>query len=889
MSSGKYVVALNDSQIMRWINELNGNVDMDSLVDDIKMNIESARKIKDQSLAVNKIKRLYAKLYEAQYVKDYVCVIMDSKGDYDLANRGFSINGVKFRRLVGTNNGIKRSTITYISEELYPEIKRRIDNARNAEKEIVPAKLEAYQSLVCSGSIPVSTPRIIVIPDCVTKFREDVIMLNDEKPGEPEMTIEKNKEIEHVDSDGFGLMSPEYSCSINRELYGDDYAGETISGVTVRYAWTKGMLFTFDFVEFARQKNNGDYMVTDAWGDKHDIREIDVVLTTSMVKLWDSYNSCDSFVKCSEENQYQFSVTKTTPHKLENSRNSNYQFLQSFEFTDADIENLCKPTIDEISDVLGMDYRKSIVFLKGMYLNADNVDYIENDFIKALMIDSRMIDDPFVRSKIHGMIKKRINMAAKGTIKLSGNYSIISGDPYALCQSMFYQDVTGLLKAGEIYHRYWVDRHINTVSCFRAPMTCHNNIRKVQVVTNDEMNFWYQYNTTSLILNAWDTTCDALNGADKDGDMFFTTDNQIIVDNTRNDMTIMCVQRKAKKTIPTEKDMIRANKNSFGDDIGAITNRITSMFDVQSRFDKGTPEYEILKYRIMCGQLYQQNSIDKAKGIISKPMPSCWYTIKDNVIKDDDSTEIAATKELNMNITASKKPYFMIYVYSKLMSEYNNYVANATKKFIRNFDTVFDEFVTESGECESQMKEFVENYKKYLPVGKSACVINRISWLIEKHFKDYLKQNLKQVNFDYTILKSGATYTNIEYAAFRRLYDVYKKDVKRYYYDKHNGFDGTDDEVSVQRQLMVSRFKMWSDEICPDKKRQCDILLDLCYSTNKSKQLAWDVCGDQIIENLLAANDGVISYPAANEDGDFEFAGEKFSMVDKCLLGGDEE
>ena len=194
-----------------------------------------------------------------------------------------------------------------------------------------------------------------------------------------------------------------------------------------------------------------------------------------------------------------------------------------------ELQELCKPTIDEITDALGNDWRKAIVFLKGMYLNEENIDYVDNDFMKAVMIDKQMLDDPFVIRKIHNMIKKRIEMAAKGSIKLSGNFAIVSGDLYSLAQSVFGLPVTGLLKAGQVYHKYWIDKNVEDIALFRAPMTCHNNIQRRKVVHNREMDFWYQYNTTGIILNSWDTTCDALNGADKDSDAFFTTDNQIIV------------------------------------------------------------------------------------------------------------------------------------------------------------------------------------------------------------------------------------------------------------------------------------------------------------------------------------------------------------------------
>ena len=123
-----------------------------------------------------------------------------------------------------------------------------------------------------------------------------------------------------------------------------------------------------------------------------------------------------------------------------------------------------------------MDYRKAIVFLCGMGLNEKNVfsgfgsenfDYVS----RALMIEPKMINDPFIHKRIMSMISKRINDAKKGVLSIDANYAMISGDPYALCQSMFGLEVTGLLKAGELYHKYWIDKGSKELSCFRAPMT----------------------------------------------------------------------------------------------------------------------------------------------------------------------------------------------------------------------------------------------------------------------------------------------------------------------------------------------------------------------------------------------------------------------------------
>ena len=887
MKNKNDIVALNDSQILRWICELNGIENLDYEVSKLKREIKFIKKQPKNKENKDKIKELYDKLYSLQYQKDYFCMIMNSDKDYDRANQGFKINGYKYRRLLGTNGGIKKSTITYIGENVFDEIVKRMDNGRDKTKPIIPAKLEAYQALICSGSIPVTQPRILVVNDCNVTFKEDVIKISDECDGEPQLTYETDYEIDYCENDGYGLMSPDYSRIINRDLYGDEFEGQTISGINTRYAWTKGMLFTFDFVEFAKRVNHENYMVMDAWGDWRDVRDYDVILTTSMVKLWDSYSDLEHFIECCNENHYQFSVAKTTPHELENVRNSNYQFLQTYDLTDEELYELCKPTIDEIQGVLGCDWQKAIVFAKGMYLNEDNVDYIDNDFIKALMVDKRLMDDPFIVKKLHSMIKKRISDAAKGSIKLNGNFAIVSGDLYSLAQSIFGLPVTGLLKSGEVYHKYWIDKGVDEIALFRAPMTCHNNIRRRNVVHNEEMDFWYQYDTTGIILNSWDTTCDATNGSDKDGDMFFTTNNRIIVEHTLNSTTIECMQRKAEKIIPTEKDMVQANKLAFGDEIGTTTNRITSMIERQALFDKDSEEYKVLDYRIKCGQHFQQNSIDKAKGIIAKPMPKYWYDKSSCNKLPSETDEQKHFKELCLRIVAENKPYFMKYVYPDLMAKYNKYLKDTNSKCIREFKMSMIDLMNKPNKTIPE-RDFIEYYKKLMPVGDNPCTINRIAWLFEDTFKSYISDFSKTREFDYSILKSGVEYSKNDYQKIAKLKAEYDDSVK-YYQQLANKQRLDKDEVLVNRNMMLMKFKSKCEEICPNEKELCDIIVDLCYSSSKSKQFAWDICGEVIIDNLLDKNERMINYPVlVRSDGDFEFGGEQFIMCHKKYEEDDE-
>ena len=851
--------------MLRWIDELNGITDADRQAREIKQEIKRVRKEPNNVQNRRVIKQLYTKLDKLQYKPDYMCLIIDKEKDYYRACRGFSINGIKYKRLLGTNGGIKNSTIVFVSEKHADELRRRIDNGRNPDAELVPAKLEAYKALTCSASTPVSLPNgILVVDDCETEFLSDIIYLTDEGDGEPVMEMRKNEKIQMDASDGYGMMLPSLADKWSEEL-GLDYR---VSGVNTRFSFEKGMVFTFDFVDFA-DKVAKKYIVKDAWGNEVDIRNVELVLTTSMVKLWDSYKSCKDYINKSIENGYTFGVAKTCPKELETERNLNYQFIQSYDLDDNDIEELISPTINEIKDVLGGDWRKTVLFLKGAGLNAENIGRIDDDFIKAIMIDPRMVDDPFVQSTIYQLIRNRINEAKVGVLKVHGNYSIVSGDPYTLCQSIFGLELTGLLKDGEIYNQYWADRGADRLACFRAPMTCHNNIRLVRPSDNEQVRYWYQYMTTCTIFNSWDTSASALNGCDFDGDLVMLTDNKVLVNKLQPLPALMCAQRRATKRIPTEEDFIRSNIESFGNDIGQTTNWITSMFEVRARFEKGSKEYDTLSYRIRCGQLYQQNAIDKAKGIVCKPMPRLWYD-RHYANKSEEDAKFQRT------IVADKKPYFMRYIYPMLMKQYNTYIKNTDKNSLREFQMTVSELkAIPISERTERQEEFLKYYDFRMPVGINPCVMNKICWRFEDEFDGHIGKHNSAIKFDYTIMRSNEEYTTKQFNSIKRLYDDYNKRLASYaIFADYERIDDCDSFIALS--VMNDEFRKECYKICPNKNTLCNIILDICYTRNSTKRFAWSMCGSEIIHNLLQRNDNQISYPTLDSDGDIEFCENKF-------------
>ena len=582
------------------------------------------------------------------------------------------------------------------------------------------------------------------------------------------------------------------------------------------------------------------------------------------------------------ENKYTIRVAKTAPHEVDNVRQLNYQFIQSLDLSNDDIQELISPTVNEIKDTIGLDHRKSLVYLCGKNLKAENIQYTDAA-ARALMASSDTIKDPYIRNRIKKMINKRIREAKIGVLDVRGNFQIISGDIYALCESMFGLEVHGLLKAGEIYSKYWKDSGVQRVMCARAPMSNEHSLVSQDICYNDKVEYWFKYMDTVAVVNAWDTMPMALNGFDFDGDLLFTTDSSPLLKNQKNLPALNCIQYNASKKVVTEEDVIKANKNGFGSKIGSITNRITAITSLMANYEPGSVEYEILRYRTQCGQALQQEEIDKAKGILPNPMPKSWYIFKENIVKNDDSEAIIAQKMLNQKLCAAKKPYFFGYNYTTLKQEYDTFVRDTDEHIQSIAGKNIRDLLKNDGKLPENEQKILEFYKKRLPLDVSPSTMNRICWAIEDEFDGVdLFENVK---FDYSIYKSGIEYALEDYELIKLKCEAYKQ--KKREINKKKFVEHEDMEESATDQIIKLNADLEEDccSICPNEQVLCEILLDICYRDGIDVNIVWNLCGDIIVDKLVKKS-GVYSYPEQDDNGEFSYGGIKFTM--KNVMAGGE-
>ena len=880
------LISLGDGQLLRFIREIRNINNTEKQIKEIKKEIKDIKKDKNSRKNKEKIMELYNELDKMLYIKDYIAIVFDKKSDFDRATgkKGVFINGKRYKRLIGTTGGVKGNTVMFCTEEIHKELNDRLENGRKKDVPIIPAKFEAYKSLSASVSTPVTqTDRILVIKDGTTHIKDKVIRVYDNDKGGFKVDHNVEYEADKDFTDGGGMVRPSImeQWAIDLGLTKGDDNGDIVadyipSGVNSRWSYEKGMLVTYDFEMFAKEIA-GTYEVIDAWGNKHDIRNIDIILTTNMLKLWNAYDDIDDYLNNCKKNNFLLSVTKVTPKELEIKRNMNYQYLQSYNLSDEDITELTSETVNNIKDVISGDYIKSILFSKGIHITKGNILKSDYDYIRALTIDKRVLQDSYVKSKIYKMIEKTIKEAKKGVIQTNGSYSIIIGDMYALCQSMFGLPITGLLKKGEFYSRTWSDRGKTEIVGFRSPMTSHNNVRKHKLVDNEELRKWFKYIRTMTVFNAWDTTTDAMNGADFDSDAEIEIDDDVITRNTRNELAIICEQKSASKVKVTESLLKKSNKNGFGDDIGTITNRVTAMFDVLASLKEGTLEYKELMDRIICGQAYQQESIDKIKGIQAKQMPKHWYDYKCNKVKLEDSKEISEEKNKNIKLMVNKKPYFFIYNYDNLFNKYRTFIKNVKNNSLIKFGLTLDELKNKENKTEDEIK-FLNSIQYKSPVFSNPCTMNKICWKIEDEFKDIKLKVNNSDGFDKEILKTKVKYDKNTYLEIENLYREYLRQQKQF--GQTARYKLTKEEKDSQRQIFVENFKTKAIEMCSNSEILCNIVIDITYKGKNHRQFAWDICGEQIIENLLNKNDRKYKYPLQDKNGDIEWQGLKFKVIE---------
>ena len=327
------------------------------------------------------------------------------------------------------------STIVFVDESIKDELRDRLDNGRDLNHLLAPSKYNAYFGLYSSAIKQVRKPRFCIVKDYTETRQVDVDYVVETDKDSDDIIEPRTVDIDFNLFDGSGMISPEFAAKWAEDL-GEDYVP---CQFCLRSSFTKGMVNVFDFVEWCKEYNNGNYEIIDIYGKRKDLRFFDVILSEGQVKLWDSWDSQKSFEENSEKNGIIWGITKYAPKKDKDVLLSNYQYIQTLKLNDQDIESLCKDTVDYIKGVSYSDQYYSLLFMLGENMDVPDIkQYMEssdNYWLKTLILEHKLLDDKYSKEKIRDMIVRRIEQACLGRIITRGNYQCIVPDNFAYMEA----------------------------------------------------------------------------------------------------------------------------------------------------------------------------------------------------------------------------------------------------------------------------------------------------------------------------------------------------------------------------------------------------------------------------------------------------------------------
>ena len=878
------MISLADSQMLRSLRSIKG-IDVDNSATIKDLNIQQKQlKRRDSSFEnsmaiVSTIKQLD----ELLFVNEIISVVVDDIRHYhDIGRNGFVCNGKTYRRFVCGSGQARRNNALFIDENYFEALYQILDNNRDATVPITPAKYNAYFGLSSSSSQPVSTPYFCVVPDCEIQRIERVDYIEEREEGDDTVT-ECDREVGFNLWDGQGIISPRLARQWAEELELDYIPGHFI----IRANFIKGMVCVIDFHEFS--DNIGIHIIEDIYGNKVNIRDMDIILTQSQFKLWNSYHSIAEYKQSCKENGLGWGVTRVAP-KYENKYCFlNYQFLQVLNLDENQIQTISQKTIDYFNNVIDGDIEHSLLYLLGKKSDnpdPDIFDNIHDNVAQALILNNDLIEDPFIQNHLMRSLNKKIKQSYIGNLIIDGQYTMMISDPYAFMQYVFKLPVTGLLNRDEHYNRYWVDKGVDTVAAMRAPLTWRSEVNILKLKRSEDIDYWYQHLHNGNVYNVFGNDCLIHGGSDFDGDIVCITNTPEIIDGVYGGLPIHYDTKKVSKSIIDKDQLYLADINGFNQKIGFVTNCETSGFGLLPNFEEGTREYDETIKRLKCFRKEQGANIDATKGLVIKPFPAHWTKWKR--IPEDATPEEIAEIEFQNRIVINKRPLFMRWLYSAYNRKHIDFRSRFETRTKMRFNKSLQEIL--SADDDQLTKDELEikiAYSKYNPFIETACLMNEVCRYMEVSVKQ-LKSKVNKVAPDkiVKILQSKSIHANTD--NIKKLYDLYLE----YKKEKRNFSTITDDKGSFKFKTIEQynkNIRQRAYQIISNGSELANAAIDICYTIHPkdNKSFAWNVFGKEIVENVKGNRQDLCFIPFADDNGDIEFLGGNYTSTE-IQIGGDD-
>ena len=786
----------------------------------------------------------------------------------NILNEGFTYNNIKYVRFGKSASQGKDGITAFCNEEIYQEL-YMITQLDLEIDECVISKYEAQRCLTFSSCtiIKEPLPNIVVIGEYTKILYNQYIRYviesekeyTDNETGEVKNYIAKDikeglRNITLSPFDGCGCHSRKVSDMAKRAL-GLDY---TPMGLQIRLPFFKGYSVDFEgFKEYFREILKVE-TITDVFGCKHNIDDIDCLWNISMFKGYGIFinkygsNGWNKYLENIKKYEFNLGISKYSHHikDINLMTKMNFQYLQCLDlWNDKYIEHYANKSIPY--DILSENNEGKIIKIARYSTNlcekiikgnkfytykflgiTDSDEYdIEGKYLEAALINDTMLKDPVIKQYIHRKLKKTINDMKLGKIYTDGFYHTVVGDLIGYLEYAAGKDPIGCLNAKEFYCD--TIRKGKALS-FRSPLVCPSEVNDITITENDKTRKWFSHfkDQDIVMINMYDLTMPQQGGMDADGDAIKIDINPIIIESRIEKPIIIDINDKiTTKVLPYAKENITNYEISSRDNrIGEITNVATSILNIHTSDPNWKKIYDDY---VSLLRIFQGKEIDFQKTGFR------WQLNK------------------GMRKFLNKLPYFLMYNYPKKMDTYKRLVKYNKAVEDDNNKVGFNAYHSPSPM--NELAEYIEAWEK-----------RNIIWDRDVADTRFLILNKKLALDDKNLIR-GIKHLIIEFTV------TWREKLENRVLNKTEGsYESLD--------ILTNKYKNLLKLIIPDDEELlANYVIKVSYSNMSiNKVLAWRGFGDYILKNLkdntTATTKTIIVETACETEHSYEYLGKYYEM-----------
>lgn len=879
------VITINNSELLRVLFKYKKIDFSQKELDNLLGLRQKLKKSENTEENRRKLEYITEKIEKILFVEDLINIEFKNKSHYltILKKKGFYINGIRFVPFMASAGMIRKNTAMFINNNLKHPIMDILENGRNESVPIIASKFGAYFSLYSSSSLPVSFPSFAVVPDKEIETVRRVDLVKYQGENEDDSVEEVDYTLKLNAWDGQGLITPRLAEKWSEELELD----YIFSCAVIRAPFMKGMVAVFDLEKFANEIAH-KYTFNDIYGIKRDIRNIDLIISESMFKLWSSYENTEDYVSKCIQNGLNFAITKVTPKKENNYSRTSYQFLQVLNLKEVDIANLCVPTIDWFRNISGASPENMILYATGEN-NFEPKDFKKMDIgVKAILLNPSLSRDRYIQEKFIKTIEKKKKESYIGSILINANYQFMVADPYYQACHIFGLECEPMLKEGEYYSEYWMKKGIENVGAIRSPIVHHSEFNTLLFQRNrsDTLKFFSHIHSGIIFpANGVGMDCAIHGGADFDGDLICTINNDIMLKGKVEGNPIVYESQKSEKVVVDSRDdkkQVESQLNGYNSKVGFATNISSSLYTLLEKFPEGSKERDTILKRLKIGRVIQGEIIDGVKGLKVPPFRNHW--VKYKRLDDNMTVEEKEKWKFNNSILCEIRPAFFRFLYPHYMSRYNKEIKKYNVYAHLLFNKSFDEINKSIIKTPEEIK-MVESYNWHSFFLDNNSVINNLSRYMRTNLGLIGKYSSKSSqDFDYTVLIDSECELNAygitQMKSYLQEYKAFKRGA---HHDLSNSYDNLDAFMAYLRKECYST-------ISTNEVELANYAIEITYNGEASMvEFAWKMFPNGILQNIMKSSSGVIKFPIEDPNGDIEYLWNRYSMKEVCLEDTHEE